>query len=246
MNQKWAVGVILLAGIAGSVFIYQKTHRLQSASEVNFTGQLKSKGLGSAKVVIVGYSDFQCPSCQAAEPILTEFMAKYPKDIRLVFRHFPLPMHLWSSVAHQAAECAHRKGKFWEFHDKIFQTQKEWSTPANPTDRFLEFAKGLNLNLDQFAACLTDQSVTDAVKEDRYHGDRLKVESTPTFFINGDRVVGPVELKIKGEGLIRKFLGLPPLPAPALAPSTPVAVQTPTQASTPAANASSPQGTPSH
>ena len=229
MKQKWILGLVLIAAIAGAVFFYQKTHRINSGAAMNLAGQLKVKGPENAKITIVEYSDFQCPACQMAEPIMAQFFKDYPQNIRFIFRHFPLKMHLWSGVAHQAAECANQKGKFWEFHDKLFQTQKEWSGTSNPTEKFLEFAKQLDLNLDQFAGCLSDQRVTDIIQEERLRGEQLKLQSTPTFFVNGERVVGPVELQIKGEQIIRAALGLPPKPVPA----TPAPAQNNTQSPAP-------------
>jgi len=165
-------------------------------------------------VTIVVYSDFQCPACQAAAVVEKEILTEYGKDIQIVFRHFPLQGHVWSPLAHHAAECAQSQGKFWEFHDKLYDTQAAWSTPANPADRFVTFAEGLGMNRDRFAACLSDPEIAEKVTADKRRGDQLLVRFAPTYFVNGERVVGPVELKVKGVGIIRQVLGLPPLPSP--------------------------------
>lgn len=226
MKPKLILGLVLVAAIVGAVFFYQKNYGIHFGP-VKASDTTKAKGPANAKITIVGYSDFQCPACQTAEPVISKLVKEYPQDVRFIFRHFPLKMHLWSSLAHQATECANQKGKFWEFHDKLFSTQKEWSNPMNPTERFLAFAKELNLNLDQFATCLSDKKVTDIVQEERRQGEELKIQSTPTFFVNGERLVGPMELQMKGESIIRAALGLPAKP-------TPPVPATPTQTSSPA------------
>ncbi|MCI0596234.1 MAG: thioredoxin domain-containing protein, partial [candidate division Zixibacteria bacterium] len=121
-------------------------------------------------------------------------------------------------LAHQAAECAGREGRFWPYHDKLFEGQSLWSGPVNPAETFLRYARDTGLNLDRFAACLTDKNVTAAVARSKGEGNKLQIRSTPTFFVNGQRVVGAVELQNRGEAIIREVLKLPPAAANPPAP----------------------------
>ena len=138
-------------------------------------------------------------------------------QIRLAYRHFPLPGHRWSALAHQAAECAHRQGRFWEYHDRLYAEQTQWSLSLDPTETFLRYAGDLGLDLDAFAVCLGDAGVGREILLEKNEGERLKITATPTFFIRRERVVGPRELEMKGEALIRTMLGLPPKPKAAKA-----------------------------
>ncbi len=242
--KKVAFGIILIAILVIAVISVRTLRKpgnsmAPTASQVS--DQAKVKGPTNAKITLVEYSDFQCPACQAAVPLVHELLAKYPNDIQVVYRHFPLQMHLWSPVAHQSAECAHSQGKFWEYHDLLYDKQKEWSGQANPTDKFLEYAKSISLNIDQFASCLSDPKITEKVNADRNNGESIQIKSTPTFFLNGERLVGPAELKIRGENIVRTQLNLPPLPPPPAAPAVqaaPAANMTPVGPSS-----SSPAGT---
>ena len=211
--RSWITGLLIIAVLAGGVMVYRRLVAGKSSSEKLIDGE-KVKGPQNAKVTIVEYSDFQCPACRRAEETLVKLLADYPKDVKLIFKNFPLAMHLWSPLAHQAAECSVRQGKFWEYHDKLYQLQEQWSTPQNPTEKFLEYAKISGMNLDSFAKCLSDPSIQQSIEEDKKMALQLQINSTPTFFINGERVVGPVELYVRGEKLIREILGLPAKPAP--------------------------------
>lgn len=177
----------------------------------------KIKGPVSAPIQIVEYSDFQCPACQRASLTVKELFSnpEYDGKVRIIFRHFPLPGHRWAGLAHQAAECANQQGKFWEMHDRLYAEQAAWSVLNDPIETFFRYAKDLNLPLETFGACLTDAKVRDEVLDDKRKGENLRVNSTPTFFINGERYVGPVEFQTKGIEVIRKTLGLPtPVPSP--------------------------------
>ena len=176
------------------------------------------KGPADAPVEIIEYSDFQCPACQRAQQTLHDLWGKYPGKLRMVYKHFPLSGHQWSAVAHQAAECAAEQNRFWDFHDRLFKDQALWAVPENPTAAFIRYAQELGLDLDAFGSCLSNEAVKKRIMDDKQSGLTLKVNSTPTFFVNGERVVGHVELGLKGEAVIRKALHLEPLPeAPAKA-----------------------------
>jgi protein-disulfide isomerase len=143
------------------------------------------KGLAEAPVVIVEFSDFQCPFCRKALSALDKVRAAYPKDVKLVYRHFPIDIiHPQARLAAQAAECAGAQGRFWEYHDGLF----------NNVDLFLpqlqQLAKGLNLDKAAFEACLNGEWARDKVAEDVKAGTRAGVSGTPTFFINGRQLVG--------------------------------------------------------
>ena len=209
MNIRYLlIGVVLTAGIAGGIFLMKKNQPVMPGVQATVP-ETKLRGAANAKVQIIEYSDFQCPACQKAEAPIQRVLSTYPNDVQLVFRHFPLPGHLWSGVAHQAAECANEAGRFWDYHDRLYAEQSKWSGTVNPTETFLTYARDMGFNLHKFAACLSDQTITRRIIDEKQKGNSLKVSSTPTFVIQGERLVGPVEFDTKAEVVIRRLLGLP-------------------------------------
>lgn len=209
MTKRYGMtGLFLTLILVGGMLVFQNIF-LDLDIPQAFASTAKAKGVEDAPVQIVEYSDFQCPACRFAQPVLKGFEEKYGGQLQLIYRHFPLSGHQWSGIAHPCAECAGEQGKFWEYHDLLFQEQEKWSGPQNPMPFFMEYAKSLGLDLDAFAACLTNPDIMARIGEEKQQGLDLKVRSTPTFFINGERFVGGSDLQKNGEAFIRKTLGLP-------------------------------------
>ncbi len=148
-------------------------------------------GSDSAKVKVVEFSDLQCPACLAAEPIVKQIRANYPPtQVQLIYRHFPLPQHSHGREAASFAEAAGEQGKFWEMHDKLFDTQGEWSglDGKGATSFFLDLAKQLNLDENKINQAITSNDLKARIDGDVAEGNRLGVNSTPTFFVNGRKV----------------------------------------------------------
>ncbi|MBI3317366.1 MAG: DsbA family protein [Candidatus Omnitrophica bacterium] len=226
MNSRYLfTGLIIIFILATGVFFLKKKMPPSNLkpSTVLSAGE-KIKGPAEAPVEIIEYSDFQCPACRDAQPVLTKLLAEYPEKIRIVFHHFPLPSHRWAAMAHQAAECAHEQGKFWEYHDVLYQNQSSWSKLMNPAETFLRDAGEMGLQLDDFVQCLSSEKVKRRILEEKAVGQKLQVSSTPTLFINGERLVGPIELQAKGPLILKKFLGMEASEAP---PSQTVNAQNP-------------------
>lgn len=189
------LGTILIATlllIAGSIFFFS---RKETSSKIVGTVALPvdySKGnkIGSdsAKVKLVEFSDYQCPACAAAQPFIKKIMADYPLEVQLTYRNFPLPQHIHSRPAATAAEAAAEQGKFWEMHDKLFETQNQWSGTKDVTSFFLELAKELELDQEKIKEALEKNTFKAKISEDIAEGERLGVVSTPTFFLNGRKL----------------------------------------------------------
>ena len=218
MSKRYVLaGAVLMTVLVSGVLLAKKSNAPVEPPKVQSLGP-RIKGPADAPVEIIEYSDFQCPACQRAQQTLHDLWGKYPGKLRMVYKHFPLSGHQWSAVAHQAAECAAEQNRFWDFHDRLFKDQALWAVPENPTAAFIRYAQELGLDLDAFGSCLSNEAVKKRIMDDKQSGLTLKVNSTPTFFVNGERVVGHVELGLKGEAVIRKALHLEPLPeAPAKA-----------------------------
>lgn len=149
------------------------------------------KGNPTAKVVLVEYSDFQCPACGAYYPLVRRIADDYANDIAFVYRHFPLQQHPNAIPAAQAAEAAALQGKFWEMHNMLFEHQDAWAGAANPADIFRGYARELGLTEEQFRKDYDADAGRDRAKEDFQGGLGAGVNATPTFFLNGTKIENP-------------------------------------------------------
>jgi protein-disulfide isomerase len=185
--SAWAL-VAALSG--GAVLLRHRTQRPFSPEAPGF----RQRGPAAAKVTIVEFSDFQCPACRTAELPLRQLLALYDGRVRFVFKHYPLRMHEWAKAGAYAAECAGRQGRFWEFHDRLYDKQDDW-TAANADDVLTGYARDLKLDLDAWQACRRDPSTEAAVASDVKDGGDAWVTATPTFFVDGRRFVGAQQLR---------------------------------------------------
>ncbi len=144
---------------------------------------LPVKGPETAPVTIVVFDDYQCPYCARLNPTLDQVMKKHSKDVKLVIKHFPLRMHKFAKKAARAALAANEQGKFWEYHDMVFENHKGLND-----DKFLEFSKALNLNEEKFKSDMDSKKIRDRIEKDMADGKKAGVRGTPTVFINGKRL----------------------------------------------------------
>lgn len=145
-----------------------------------------SKGPENAPVTLVEFSDFHCPFCGRVIPTLDKLMKNFDGKIRLVWRHYPLPMHVGADRTHEASECAHEQGKFWPYHDKLFATLGSPKEDAT----LISYAKELNLNEKKFKECLESGRNKSLIQEELEKGNLYGVSGTPAVFINGELVSG--------------------------------------------------------
>jgi len=145
-----------------------------------------ARGAKEAPVTIVEFSDFQCPFCKNATATVKQVVERYQGKVKWLFRDFPIPsLHPLAPKAHEAARCAAEQGKFWEYHDLLFE-----KSPRQAPGDLKQYAKDLKLDSATFAQCLDSGKQEAAVNRDVQDGARLGVTGTPTFFINGRQLVG--------------------------------------------------------
>lgn len=149
-------------------------------------------GTKDAKVNIVEFGDYQCPACAYANPIVQQLIAEYKDnpEVNFVFRNFPLPQHSNGMVAAEAAEAAGAQGKFLEMVDILYKNQNEWSGNSKPLEIFAGYAQKLGLNVKDFNDSINQKKFQEVINKDRSDGQALGVNSTPTFFINGEKFEG--------------------------------------------------------
>jgi protein-disulfide isomerase len=155
-----------------------------------------SFGTPGAPVVLVEFSDFECPVCKEEAKVLRDNLAStYPKDVRFYFVEFPLDqIHPWAQAAAIAGRCIFRQkaDAFWDYHDWIFAHQDEIK-PENLKDKVLEFAKSKDIDQLQLARCMDNKETEAEVSKSKTEGHALDVNATPTLFINGRRLVGRLD-----------------------------------------------------
>jgi len=144
-----------------------------------------SRGGADAPVTIIEFSDFECPFCGRAVETLQRVEKTYGDKVRVVFRDYPLAMHRTAKRAAEASHCANEQGKFWEMHDKLFSK----GGPIMDAD-ISRYATQIALDRPAFDACLSSGKFKEAWKPSMDEGQRVGVQSTPTFFINGRLIVG--------------------------------------------------------
>jgi len=163
-------------------------------------------GPKNAPVTIVEFADFQCPYSAQASRTLKGLLRSYPNQVRWVFKHYPLRIHPGAPLAHEAALAAGEQGKFWEMHDLLFRNQNRLTR-----DHLMTYASELNLNLVAFEEALENRRLREQVVRDIIEGrDRLGVSVTPTYFINGKRVVGARPLSELRQLIERELSALAP------------------------------------
>lgn len=163
-----------------------------------------SIGPADAPIVLVEFSDYQCPYCQRwHEQVYTSLMAAYPGQVRLVYRNLPLTqIHPQAMNAAEAAMCAGEQNAYWQYHEKLFA-----NSDALSDDIYARLAADLGLDAADFESCMTDHKYLDEIQADMQFAIDLGVQSTPTFFINGLAVVGAQPLNVFQQVIDQELAG---------------------------------------
>lgn len=178
--------------ILGGIIIFGAIFVLTQDSDQN-SGSSKGQptnhvmGEGQKQVTLVEYGDYECPSCQQFHAPLKQAVQQISKDIYFQFRHLPLTaIHLNAQAAARSAEAAGLQNKFWEMHDKLYENQTTWAKASSPQTLFNDYAKDLELDVEQFKTDYTSSKVNNAINADIAEFKKTgRDQATPTFFLNG-------------------------------------------------------------
>jgi len=181
-------GIVVFAGFKAWKWVTAPTPEV--AGETTEVTEIDwVKGDPEGKVVLVEYGDFQCPACANYAPLVKKLSEETPVGLKVVYRHLPLTsIHRNAIVAARAAEAAGRQGKFWEMHDLLYEKQTEWSDERNAKDKFVEYAKVLGLDEEKFKSDFDSEDVRKRIESDSLKASQMGLSSTPTFFLNGEKV----------------------------------------------------------
>ncbi len=194
----WTVGVVVVVGGAfGIAKLVNVTPPPVADYPVDKVGAADwVKGNRDAKVVLIEYSDLQCPACLAYYPVVKQLHETYPNELAIVYREFPLrTTHKNANSAAQAAEAAGVQGKFWEMHDMLFEKQGEWANLGSPLDTFVQYAQAIGIDADTFRTDHASSAVSGSVDRQLQSGEAAKVNATPTFFLQGTKIAPPASLE---------------------------------------------------
>lgn len=149
------------------------------------------KGEENAPITIVEFSEYQCPFCKKyVDETYFKIWNEYGDKIHYIFHDYPLDFHTHAQKLAEVARCAGDQGKYWEMHDLLFEKREEWVDKQDISVNVTSYARNLDLDIDEFLACLDSGKYTQVVKDDFALGQSVGVSGTPTFFINGQMLIG--------------------------------------------------------
>ena len=167
-------------------------------------GNAPLRGRADAPVLMIEFADYQCPYCQKIHPQIKKLQDEFGGKVAVAFKDFPLPMHEHAEKAAEAARCAGEQGKFWEFHDMLFEDGQKLETT-----QLKEHARSLKLDTTRFDTCLDSGAQAAAVQKDATEGKGLGLTGTPSFFLNGHFFSGAVDYSTL-HGMIEQELARSP------------------------------------
>lgn len=195
--KKWSFSLVIIIGLlfAGYKFTnWLKTpvdnpdNISQEVSDISTESEWV-RGNPEANITLVEYSDFQCPACGYYSSIVERLGEEFYDDLRIVFRHFPLvSTHKNAFDTALAAEAAGMQGKFWQMHDILFERQAEWSDESNLKEKLIEYAQELELDESKFLEDFASDGAKEEVDRDLSLTQQLGLNSTPTFFLNDEKI----------------------------------------------------------
>ncbi|MBS3159443.1 thioredoxin domain-containing protein [Candidatus Woesearchaeota archaeon] len=173
--MKWILALLIfLVGCGTYIPDYPKIPNINQDDDAFIGGE-------NAKVVIVEFSDYLCPFCKKAEETINKINQEYGDQVKIIYRDFPVHGEEAENLA-IAAECAKDQGKFWEVHNKIFELQD--------INLVREYILTLNIDMALYDICVDQRQKLEEINKDRQDGEYYGVEGTPTFFVNGYKLVG--------------------------------------------------------
>lgn len=168
------------------------------SSPISLSSDGWTRGNEAAPITLVEFADFQCPACKAYQPFIAQVLAdpEVGPQVKLLFKHFPLSIHKNAIAAARASEAAGAQGKFWEYHDLLYEKQEEWAElPALDAEKmFVSYADSLKLDKSKFELDLKSDVLAEKVTSQVSEGASAGVLGTPSFFINGKKIENPQSL----------------------------------------------------
>jgi protein-disulfide isomerase len=208
-KRTWIIFIGVVVVLFGGLILLSNNSKI-NVSKVNTNQILKASaqsgniadhvlGTAGSKVIFTEYGDYQCPYCDEAYAPIKSVTTEYSGQIAFVFRNFPLTtLHPNALAAAGAAEAAGLQGKYWQYHDLLYQNQSDWDslTGDQRNSVFTNYAKELGLNVTKFTADEGSNAVSSKISFDQALGQKLGIDSTPSFYLDGVEIPSTVEQQI--------------------------------------------------
>ncbi len=180
------VCALFLAFGAFAIYTSKMSQNKRASASVSFLPSGWVTGNAKSSVTVTEFGDFQCPACFTFETTMRKIRSEYGNKIKIVYKHFPLkqahPNAIPSAIA---AEAAGKQGKFWEFHDLLYDNQNVWAGLPDPTTEFIKYAEKLKLDTDLFKKELGNSKHEEVITAQEDEGIKIGVNATPTVYVNG-------------------------------------------------------------
>lgn len=199
MSNRFLLVILASVAVFVGLLVFNRSETPPVSSEL--TNHVK--GSSELGVTLTEYADFQCTACFTYHPLLQQLKEKYEGRVAFQFRHYPIvTSHPNAMAAHRAAEAAGKQGKFWEMHDKLFESAYvyneqgqpvavNWVASSNPGSDIERYAEELGLNIDQYRQDLAARETAASIQADMQSGKEIGVQGTPTFLLNGEMIETP-------------------------------------------------------
>jgi protein-disulfide isomerase len=201
-RSRWIIFALLCLGILGLIIVTSKKDNATSdfkgdATKIITEGPIADHVFGSEKqkVTLIEYGDYQCPGCGSIYPVVRDLTTQYKDKVTFIFRNLPLTtIHPNALAAATAAESAGLQGKYYEFHDVLYENQDAWKdkSVAERGVLFEDYAKQLSLDINKFKTDLTNSNVTAKINRDRSTANAFGFTSTPSLLLNGEKLAQEV------------------------------------------------------
>jgi protein-disulfide isomerase len=208
------VGVVAAVAIGGGAALYRakRPRPLTIPKERIALPATESRGVhmlgpADAPVTLEEYGDFQCPPCGKLSEPINEIQRDYNRQVRLIFRNFPLVNHQYAREAAYAAEAAGLQDRFWQMHDLLYKEQAVWSNSTDARALFNAYAGYIGLNIERFKIDIDSDKVKERVAADQKQGVSLGIKNTPTIFVNNKQIdpktLNPAELRATVDAAVK-------------------------------------------
>lgn len=205
-KQFWAVMVVIILVLIGVFAFTGKKTPNSGSNSAQLTNHVE--GQGKTGVTLVEYGDYECPVCGAYYQTVKQVAQQYDQQIHFQFRNFPLTsIHPNAFAGARAAEAAALQGKFWQMHDALYENQDPaghsgWVASSDPLNAyFVDFAQQIGLNVNQFKQDFASSKVNNSVNADLTEANKLNLNGTPTFFLDGKQLDNSVLVDSNGPSL---------------------------------------------
>lgn len=181
--------IVIFIGFLGAAAWYKNSDtNIGDIPDFNITSNDITRGSGP--VVLMEYSDFQCPACRAYAPIVEQVLSRRGESVTFVYRNFPLPQHINAYASAQAALAASKQGKFWEMYAKLFENQDVWAnlSSSKALEIFKGYSNDLGLDGARFEVDYKDATIKNKIKADYKSGVNADVVGTPSFYVEGKKL----------------------------------------------------------